>query len=64
MTVGLVVTAIPLLGNQATVLFTFYPPLKAHLAFYFGLMLADRADGRGGGGVRCQAPRLDRRAAQ
>jgi cytochrome c oxidase subunit I len=39
MIVGLVVTAIPLLGNQATVLFTFYPPMKAHSAFYIGLTL-------------------------
>lgn len=39
MTVGLVVTAIPLLGNHATVLFTFYPPMKAHAAFYLGLTL-------------------------
>jgi cytochrome c oxidase subunit 1 len=39
MIAGLVVTAIPLLDNQATVLFTFYPPMKAHSAFYFGLTL-------------------------
>ena len=39
MIAGLVVTAIPLLGNQATVLFTFYPPMKAHVAFYLGLTL-------------------------
>src|SRR5262245_60942778 len=39
MTLGLVIAAIPLLDNQATVLFTFYPPLKAHSAFYFGLTL-------------------------
>jgi cytochrome c oxidase subunit I len=39
MTAGLVVTAVPLLGNQATVLFTFYPPMKAHAAFYVGLTL-------------------------
>ncbi len=39
MVVGLVTTAIPLLLNQATVLFTFYPPLKAHWAFYLGLTL-------------------------
>jgi cytochrome c oxidase subunit 1 len=36
---GLVLTAIPLLGNQATVMFTFYPPMKAHWAFYLGLTL-------------------------
>jgi cytochrome c oxidase subunit I len=39
MTAGLVVTAVPLLGNQVTVLFTFYPPMKAHSAFYLGLTL-------------------------
>jgi cytochrome c oxidase subunit I len=37
MTVGLLVAAVPLLGNAASVLFTFYPPLKAHWAFYVGL---------------------------
>src|SRR6266581_5266588 len=39
MLVGLVVAAIPLVGNAATVMFTFYPPLKAHWAFYLGLTL-------------------------
>jgi len=39
MTGGLILTAIPLLGNAATVLFTFYPPMKAHWAFYVGLTL-------------------------
>ena len=34
---GLVLAAVPLLGNAATVMFTFYPPLKAHWAFYVGL---------------------------
>ena len=33
---GLVVAAIPLLLDQATVLYTFYPPLKASWAFYLG----------------------------
>lgn len=28
-----------MLTNQATVLFTFYPPLKAHVAFYIGAVL-------------------------
>src|SRR4029453_8029551 len=37
MAAGLVVAAIPLVGNAATVMFTFYPPLKAHWAFYIGL---------------------------
>jgi cytochrome c oxidase subunit 1 len=36
---GLILAAIPLLGNNATVMFTFYPPLKAHWAFYVGLTL-------------------------
>src|SRR4029453_3249958 len=39
MTGGLVLAAIPLLGNAATVMFTFYPPLRAHWAFYVGLTL-------------------------
>lgn len=39
MVVGLVTTAVPLLIGEATVLFTFYPPLKASWAFYLGLTL-------------------------
>jgi len=39
MTGGLVLAAVPLLGNAATVMFTFYPPMKAHWAFYVGLTL-------------------------
>ncbi|MGH7390314.1 MAG: cbb3-type cytochrome c oxidase subunit I [Candidatus Rokuibacteriota bacterium] len=39
MTAGLVLTSIPLVANAATVMFTFYPPLKAHWAFYVGLTL-------------------------
>lgn len=39
MTGGFVLAAIPLVGNGATVLFTFYPPMKAHWAFYVGLTL-------------------------
>src|SRR5215471_17683832 len=39
MTGGLVLAAIPLVGNAATVMFTFYPPLKANWAFYVGLTL-------------------------
>jgi cytochrome c oxidase subunit I len=39
MLVGLLMTAVPLLLNQATVLYTFYPPLKASWAFYLGLTL-------------------------
>lgn len=39
MVVGLVTTAVPILTNSATVLYTFYPPLKASWAFYLGLTL-------------------------
>jgi cytochrome c oxidase subunit 1 len=39
MLAGLVITAVPLLGNDATVMFTFYPPMQAHGAFYLGLTL-------------------------
>jgi cytochrome c oxidase subunit I len=37
--IGTVVTAIPILTFKASVLYTFYPPLKAHPAFYIGLTL-------------------------
>jgi cytochrome c oxidase subunit I len=39
MLVGLLTTAVPLLTNRATVLFTFYPPLKADFFYYLGLTL-------------------------
>ncbi|MGE3267805.1 MAG: cbb3-type cytochrome c oxidase subunit I [Chloroflexota bacterium] len=39
MIVGLVMAAIPMLLNEATVMFTFYPPLLAHWTFYLGLTL-------------------------
>ncbi len=39
MVTGLVMTAIPILLDQATVLYTFYPPLQASWAFYLGLTL-------------------------
>ncbi|MGD2101981.1 MAG: b(o/a)3-type cytochrome-c oxidase subunit 1 [Acidimicrobiia bacterium] len=39
MVVGLVTTAVPLLLGEATVLYTFYPPLEASWAFYLGLTL-------------------------
>ena len=39
MTGGLVLAGVPLVRNDATVMFTFYPPLKAHWAFYVGLTL-------------------------
>lgn len=34
--VGLLITALPLLSNAASVLYTFYAPLEAHWAFYVG----------------------------
>lgn len=37
--IGLVMAAIPLLGDNATVLYTFYPPLQGHWAFYVGAAL-------------------------
>lgn len=39
MVTGLVMTGVPLLLGEATVLYTFYPPLKASWAFYLGLTL-------------------------
>ncbi len=39
MLVGLLMATVPLLLNEATVLFTFYPPLKASPFFYIGLTL-------------------------
>jgi len=39
MTGGLLLAAVPLVGDAATVLFTFYPPMRAHWAFYAGLTL-------------------------
>jgi cytochrome c oxidase subunit 1 len=39
MMAGLLLAAVPLVANAATVMFTFYPPLKAHWAFYVGLTL-------------------------
>lgn len=33
---GLLIAAVPLLLNEASVLYTFYAPLKAHWAFYLG----------------------------
>ncbi len=37
MAIGLVAAAVPLLLNEATVLYTFYPPLRASASFYVGL---------------------------
>jgi cytochrome c oxidase subunit 1 len=39
MVVGLLMAAVPLLLDQATVLYTFYAPLQANWAFYVGLTL-------------------------
>ncbi|MEO8034353.1 MAG: cbb3-type cytochrome c oxidase subunit I [Acidobacteriota bacterium] len=38
MTVGTLMAAVPMLTGHASVLYTFYPPLKAHPSFYFGLV--------------------------
>ena len=39
MTVGLVMAAVPMLTDDATVMFTFYPPMLAKWTFYLGLTL-------------------------
>ncbi len=39
MVTGLIMTAVPILLDEATVLYTFYPPLQASWAFYLGLTL-------------------------
>ncbi|HET8797654.1 MAG TPA: cbb3-type cytochrome c oxidase subunit I [Thermoanaerobaculia bacterium] len=39
MVAGTLMAAIPMLTGKASVLYTFYPPLKAHPAFYIGLVL-------------------------
>ena len=39
MAVGVVIAAIPLLLNQASVLYTFYPPLQAPWYYYLGLVI-------------------------
>jgi cytochrome c oxidase subunit 1 len=36
---GVAAAVVVILGGKATVLYTFYPPLKAHPAFYIGLTL-------------------------
>lgn len=36
---GVLLAAYPLLTGQASVLYTFYPPLRAHSAFYLGAVL-------------------------
>ena len=44
---GVVVTVIPIATGQASVLFTFYPPLTASVWFYIGLVLVVAAHGSG-----------------
>jgi len=39
MVIGTLMAAVPMLTGHASVLYTFYPPLKAHPAFYIGLVL-------------------------
>src|SRR5215468_5837638 len=39
MTAGTLSAAAAMLAGKASVLYTFYPPLKAHPAFYIGLVL-------------------------
>ena len=39
MTVGTLLAAAAILSGKATVLYTFYPPLRAHPAFYIGVVL-------------------------
>ncbi len=39
MVLGLLTAAVPIFLNQASVLYTFYPPLQANWAFYVGLTL-------------------------
>ncbi|MEJ5249426.1 MAG: cbb3-type cytochrome c oxidase subunit I, partial [Caldilinea sp.] len=39
MVLGLLTAAVPMLTNQASVLYTFYPPMLADWAFYVGLTL-------------------------
>jgi cytochrome c oxidase subunit I len=36
--VGFVLAVIPILMNEASVMYTFYPPMAAHPVFYFGLV--------------------------
>jgi cytochrome c oxidase subunit 1 len=37
MTAGLLIAALAVLANTSNVLYTFYPPLSGHWAFYLGL---------------------------
>ena len=51
MVIGLVMAAVPVLLNLATVLFTFYPPLQASPYFYIGLTLVVVGSWVGGWGM-------------
>ncbi len=51
MVIGLVMAAIPILMDLATVLFTFYPPLQASPFFYIGLTLVVVGSWVGGWGM-------------
>jgi cytochrome c oxidase subunit 1 len=51
MIVGLVMAAVPVLLNLATVLFTFYPPLQASPYYYIGLTLVVIGSWVGGWGM-------------
>lgn len=51
MVIGLLMAAVPILMNLATVLYTFYPPLKASSLFYIGLTLVVIGSWVGGYGL-------------
>lgn len=51
MTIGTVMTAIMILLNEASVLYTFYAPLQAHALFYVGLTLVIVGSWVGGAGI-------------
>ncbi|WP_394232735.1 b(o/a)3-type cytochrome-c oxidase subunit 1 [Niallia oryzisoli] len=51
MTIGTVMAAAMVLLNKASVLYTFYAPLKAHFLFYFGLTLVVIGSWIGGGAI-------------
>ena len=51
MVIGLLMAAVPILMNLATVLFTFYPPLQASPWFYIGLTLVVIGSWVGGWGM-------------
>src|SRR5262249_56557967 len=51
--VGSVAAATTILRGQSTVLYTFYPPLKAHPLFYIGATLLVIGSWIWGGGMIC-----------